>query len=552
MAAGEIFVEDENGNRKPVDIYGFRLHPDGRVTDGDGTTLFNRQGDYVGPEINTDKLTMPGEVIRQAGDGWHRYPIADYPNPGEAIRTALGDADATVGTQILVPFFSGDVTNTITIPPTDSGPEKYRPFVLKGPGSASVNPSKSSPFGPTLKSQLNTGRIMETPSRMTGVRVENIVLEPNGQEDRGFYFDTSENGFFKGLMLIGNCTVGFHMEGEGFVLQDSRCTNAGTVGVRVQASDSRIGSMESDRTSTAFENSGRGNRFVRCEGESSTKHGHWDKDGAVMTTIISGEYGGNKYGIRLQGGSSKPEPGGVVKNSTTDSSTEYGVWIRGGEYYRLLNNELREDNATAMLRLNSNTKRIVLIGTTYDGTATKRDFSADATDVYEDDPDINGATNFSPSSATPTLSFDTDFSHRPALLVEILDSTSDEIGWKATAFNDTDADGNYESVDVEFRGTHQVKTGNVTVTTSGTGVIDTGLSAGEHFNLELAFQDANEDTKFTKRHFWDDSAGTQKVELVDQASTADYSVDYVVIQLNDTITPAAVNWKAIPRNVGVV
>lgn len=80
-------------------------------------------------------------------------------------------------------------------------------------------------------------------------------------------------------------------------------------------------------------------------------------------------------------------------------------------------------------------------------------------------------------------------------------------------------------------------TGSVTVTSGGTsGLFDTTLSAGNNFRYTAETTDPGEDVKFRVRTMWDDSAGTHKLEVVDEQSTADYTVEFVVLDEGGTFT----------------
>jgi len=74
--------------------------------------------------------------------------------------------------------------------------------------------------------------------------------------------------------------------------------------------------------------------------------------------------------------------------------------------------------------------------------------------------------------------------------------------------------------------------GQVTLS-SGAAVVDTGLSAtNATFNLALGVDDPDADTKITGRLFWDDSAGTYKVEFVeDSTSVGNPTVNYDIIRV---------------------
>lgn len=68
--------------------------------------------------------------------------------------------------------------------------------------------------------------------------------------------------------------------------------------------------------------------------------------------------------------------------------------------------------------------------------------------------------------------------------------------------------------------------------TSGTAVVDTGITAtNATFTLALGVDDPNADTKVSGRLFWDDAAGTYKVEFVEQETSVNPTVNYDVIRV---------------------
>lgn len=78
----------------------------------------------------------------------------------------------------------------------------------------------------------------------------------------------------------------------------------------------------------------------------------------------------------------------------------------------------------------------------------------------------------------------------------------------------------------------QAASGQVSLT-SGTAVVDTGISATDAtFQLAIGVDDPNADCKLTGRLFWDDSAGTYKVEIVeDGTSVGNPTANYDVIRV---------------------
>lgn len=76
-----------------------------------------------------------------------------------------------------------------------------------------------------------------------------------------------------------------------------------------------------------------------------------------------------------------------------------------------------------------------------------------------------------------------------------------------------------------------VASGQVSLT-SGTAVVDTGLSATDAtFQLALGIDDPAADAKVSGRLFWDDSAGTYKVEIVEQETAVDPTVNYDIVRV---------------------
>jgi hypothetical protein len=75
-------------------------------------------------------------------------------------------------------------------------------------------------------------------------------------------------------------------------------------------------------------------------------------------------------------------------------------------------------------------------------------------------------------------------------------------------------------------------TGQTTLS-SGVATVDTGLSATDAtFYLALGIDDPNADAKIAGRLFWDDSAGTYKVELVeDGTSVGNPTVNYDILRV---------------------
>ena len=75
-----------------------------------------------------------------------------------------------------------------------------------------------------------------------------------------------------------------------------------------------------------------------------------------------------------------------------------------------------------------------------------------------------------------------------------------------------------------------VATGQVSLS-SGTAVVDTGISVTDAtFTLALGIDNPNADAKVSGRIFWDDSAGTYKVEIVEQTAV-NPTVNYDVVRV---------------------
>lgn len=94
-----------------------------------------------------------------------------------------------------------------------------------------------------------------------------------------------------------------------------------------------------------------------------------------------------------------------------------------------------------------------------------------------------------------------------------------------------------ETLDIEEGGTIEraltavAATGQVSLS-SGVGTVDTGISATDAtFYLALGVDDPGADAKVTGRLFWDDSAGTYKVEVVEDGTSQNPIVNYDVLRV---------------------
>ena len=67
---------------------------------------------------------------------------------------------------------------------------------------------------------------------------------------------------------------------------------------------------------------------------------------------------------------------------------------------------------------------------------------------------------------------------------------------------------------------------------SGSAVVDTGLSTtSATFSLAIGVNDPDADAKVSGRLYWDDSAGTYKVEIVETETSANPTVNYDIIRV---------------------
>lgn len=95
-------------------------------------------------------------------------------------------------------------------------------------------------------------------------------------------------------------------------------------------------------------------------------------------------------------------------------------------------------------------------------------------------------------------------------------------------FDSVDATNGY-TIDGSAFAQSVAASGSVTLS-SGTATVDTGISAtGATFTLSLGVDDPDADVDLTGRLFWDDSAGTYKIEIVEATTsvgnpTANYDV----------------------------
>jgi hypothetical protein len=115
-----------------------------------------------------------------------------------------------------------------------------------------------------------------------------------------------------------------------------------------------------------------------------------------------------------------------------------------------------------------------------------------------------------------------------------LDESADEVNVDASLvdINATVSAGLYTDSSGNTMLDSVVDTGQVTLS-SGTAVVDTAITAVDAtFMLSVGVDDPNADTKVAGRLFWDDSAGTYKVEIVEQeTSVGNPTVNYDIIRV---------------------
>jgi hypothetical protein len=145
------------------------------------------------------------------------------------------------------------------------------------------------------------------------------------------------------------------------------------------------------------------------------------------------------------------------------------------------------------------------------------DISEDGTLVVSEASDINFGNNVAvadDNDGTATVGVDTDPTFNSVTANTDIQSPSYK-----------DGSGNTIASSVSISGQ--------TTLSSGTAVVDTGISTTDAtFQLALGVDDPGADTKITGRLFWDDSAGTYKIEFVeDGTSVGNPVVNYDVIRV---------------------
>jgi len=118
---------------------------------------------------------------------------------------------------------------------------------------------------------------------------------------------------------------------------------------------------------------------------------------------------------------------------------------------------------------------------------------------------------------------------------------SDQVGTIGTSSSPVDIEA--EDISIVSSGNLADNSGNAmldsvattgqTTLSAGAAVVDTGISATDAtFTLALGIDDPDADAKVTGRLFWDDSAGTYKIELLeDGTSVGNPTVNYDVVRV---------------------
>lgn len=88
--------------------------------------------------------------------------------------------------------------------------------------------------------------------------------------------------------------------------------------------------------------------------------------------------------------------------------------------------------------------RIVARNNRFSGSTTHYEFLDGATDIYIDEPSVNGEQAVNPTNSTYTLNFDTPFTHYPRIDLTADAAVDSYSNWQ------TDTSGNYTGVDVVF------------------------------------------------------------------------------------------------------
>lgn len=113
-------------------------------------------------------------------------------------------------------------------------------------------------------------------------------------------------------------------------------------------------------------------------------------------------------------------------------------------------------------------------------------------------------------------------------------SAAGQVGTSSNPINvfGYDVDASSYTVDNDSALMSVAASGSVTLS-SGTATVDTSISAtGATFYLALGVDDPNTDAKIAGRLFWDDSAGSYKIEVVeDGTSIGNPTVNYDVLRV---------------------
>lgn len=388
---------------------------DGEDFDGQETSEFSNLQSLGTDSLSTQSYEWSKHILARGKftDGFigtRVYDPTDYSPTGDAVRQALNDLNADSGQ-------TGSAF--LRLPPEQN-------LELQSPLDIDVGRFD----GIQIHGAYGVSDVNQTVARF---------IDNTGDSNGPAIYSSSGNSYV-GLKNIGVFAgdPGQNQDGIDFSGQDqSYAVNIGAFGhkrhgVIISGDDSRaIGLQARDVGGNCVRLVGNKMVVHTIEAEASQKAAILVN--SDLSTIISPVGQESHVGMRVEN-TRKTQ----ILGSRFNKNTFRGVSVKSGNSIRLSHLNCDNPNADESFRIGQNgTSRVVLTDSTINGDTTQLDirsgasktvlkrnnvggagsnnFDSAATDLYIDDPTINGALGASPSSGSLSISFDTAFTSKPHL-----------------------------------------------------------------------------------------------------------------------------------------
>lgn len=394
--------------------------------------------------VTLESLVSTRLVQREDADGTTYYDPSDYADAGAALQQAANDIPTTGGA-LVWPCRRLTTSDEIILPA-----DAQKAVSLRGFGTAGMEEGQS---GAIIESTIadNAKYVITYPDALFGSHkgdgsyIRDITIVGSGNEAGGIRqprLDDNGGAENVGVEFVGG--VGFESRSATNTFKQIGIFGTGSHGLVVPN-----GALYQTYKNLSIEEAGGDSIQVSgshitiklAEFDAADRHG-----ASVYGENISIEQAelnipGN-VGINI----SAADVVGISKCHFKECPTA-GIRISGSGV-RLTDSVFSSDQAGPHIQLYGAADRVVIKGCTFRGTAQKYQIDPLATDVYIDDPTVNGEQGVVPGSATYTASFDTAFSHIPRL-----DVAAEGAGFTGYSNVTTDTNGNINGLDLTFDAT---------------------------------------------------------------------------------------------------